>query len=172
MTDDTNHAPPHGDYERRDIGVAGVLYFLAGLLVAGLIVHFVVHGLFFFLQEQNETHQVAVSPLVTNPPGDTRRLPQDYTTDADSTDYEKYLKKNFPVPQLETDERNQLDKIRLSEEQILSTYDYIDQKAGTVRIPIDRAMDLIAQRGLPVRSSTSETAMVNATDAKAKGHKK
>jgi hypothetical protein len=172
MTDDTNHAPAHGDYERRDIGAAGVLYFLAGLLVAGVIVHFVVHGLFFFLQKQNEAQQVAVSPLVTNSPSDTRRLPQDYTTDAGSSDYEKYLKKNFPVPQLETDERTQLDKIRLNEEQILSTYDYIDQKAGTVRIPIDRAMDLIAQRGLPVRSSTSETAMVKTTDAKAKGHKK
>ncbi len=40
----------------------------------------------------------------------------------------------------------------MKEEQTLSSYDYIDQKAGTVRIPIDRAMDLIAQRGLPVRS--------------------
>ncbi len=172
MTDDTNRAPAHGDYERRDISVAAVLYFLAGLLVAGVIVHFVAHGLFFFLERQNEAHSIALSPLITNPPSDTRRLPQEFKTDAESTDYEKYLKKNFPVPQLETDERNQLDKIRLSEEQILGTYDYIDQKAGTVRIPIDRAMDLIAERGLPVRSSTSETAVSNTTASKAKGHKK
>jgi hypothetical protein len=174
MTDESKPANPaaHGDYERRDISAAAVLYFLAGLLVAGLIAYFVVYGLYSFLKNQDQARQVPVSPLITNPPSDTRRLPKEYTTDAGSTDYEKYLKKNFPVPQLETDERNQLDKIRLNEEQILSTYDYIDQKAGTVRIPIDRAIDLIAQRGLPVRSSTSETAMVNANDAKAKGHKK
>jgi hypothetical protein len=173
MTDESKPANPaaHGDYERRDIGVAGVLYFLAGLLVAGLIVHFVVHGLFFFLQEQNEAHQVAVSPLVTNPQTDTRRLPKEYTTDAQSTDYEKYLKKNFPAPQLETDERIQLDKMRLNEEEILSTYDYIDQKAGTVRIPIDRAMDLIVQRGLPVRSQNTE-APAAANSANTKGNKK
>jgi len=33
----------------------------------------------------------------------------------------------------------------------LNSYDWIDQKAGTVRIPIDRAMQLLAQRGLPTR---------------------
>jgi hypothetical protein len=35
---------------------------------------------------------------------------------------------------------------------MLATYDWVDQKAGTVRIPIDRAMELIAQRGLPMRT--------------------
>ena len=67
----------------------------------------------------------------------------------------KYLEKNFPSPQLEIDERTELNKDRLREEQTLSTYDWVDQNAGTVRIPIDRAMDLIAERGLPVRSQTS-----------------
>jgi hypothetical protein len=142
----------HGNYERRDIGVAGVLYFLAGLAFAGLIVHFVVTGVYSYLETRNERQQTAVSPLVKNVPADTRHLPPEYKTDSESTAYEKYLKQNFPSPQLEVDERDQLDKIRLNEEQILSTYDYVDQKAGTVRIPIDRAMDLIAQRGLPVRA--------------------
>jgi hypothetical protein len=137
----------HGSYERRDIGVSGVLYFLLGLAVAGLIVHFIATGLYSYLEKRNEARQTPVSPLVTNAPADTRHLP---------TDYRDYLKQNFPSPQLEIDERNQLDKIRLNEEQVLSTYDYIDQKAGTVRIPIDRAMDLIAQRGLPVRAQVPE----------------
>ena len=83
-------------------------------------------------------------------------------------DYRDYLKQNFPSPQLEIDERNQLDKIRLDEEQTLSTYDYVDQNAGTVRIPIDRAMDLIAQRGLPVRVQTSETAVAASSDSNIK----
>ena len=62
-----------------------------------------------------------------------------------------YPESAFPSPRLEEDERGQLNGIRLKEEQTLSTYDYIDKNAGTVRIPIDRAMDLIVQRGLPVR---------------------
>jgi len=146
----------HGNYERRDIGVAGVLYFLLGLAFAGLIVHFIVTGLYSYLEKRSEAQQTPVSPLITNAPVDTRHLPPEYKTDEESTAYEKYLKKNFPAPQLETDEQVELNRDRLREAQILSTYDYIDRQAGTVRIPIDRAMDLIAQRGLPVRGQTAE----------------
>jgi hypothetical protein len=49
----------------------------------------------------------------------------------------------------------------------------VDQKAGTVRIPIERAMDLLAQRGLPVRpeGATDESPAGGTTTAK-KGKKK
>lgn len=162
MTDEINQQNGHGDYERSDIGVAGVLYFLVGLAVAGICVHFLVTGLYHFLESRSQAQQTVISPLVSNGPTDTRKL---------SGDYRDYLKQNFPAPQLEIDERNQLDSIRLSEEQTLSTYDYIDQKAGTVRIPIERAMDLIAQRGLPVRSQAA-TGATRAAPEKSEGKKK
>jgi len=144
--------PGNGGYERSDIGTRGVLYFLAGLAVAGLLAYFVVAALYSYLEKRSEAQQAPVSPLVTNAPADTRHIPPEYKTDSESTDYEKYLKEKFPAPQVETDERGQLNDIRLKEEQTLNTYDYIDKNSGTVRIPIDRAMDLIAQRGLPVRA--------------------
>jgi hypothetical protein len=130
----------NGGYERQDIGAAGVLYFLLGLAVAGFLIYFIVDGLYHFLDKRSEAEQTPVNPLVTNAPQDTRHIPKDYPQSA------------FPNPKLEEDERGQLNGIRLKEEQTLSTYDYIDKNAGTVRIPIDRAIDLIAQRGLPVRS--------------------
>jgi hypothetical protein len=136
----------HGGFEQRDIRIAGVIYFLVGLAVAGVIVYFVVSGLYAYLQERSEAEQTPVSPLVTSTVKDTRHLPPEY-----NGNFADYLKKNFPSPQLEIDERTELNIDRLREEQTLSTYDWIDQKAGTVRIPIDRAMDLIAQRGLPAR---------------------
>ena len=139
----------NGGYERRDIGIPGVLYFLAGLAVSGLLVYFVVTALYSYLEKRSEALQAPVSPLVTNAPADTRKL---------TTDYKDYLKQNFPSPQLEIDERGQLDMIRIDEAQTLSTYDWVDQKAGTVRIPIDQAMDLIAQRGLPVRQQAGSAA--------------
>jgi hypothetical protein len=165
MTDETKPANPtgHGSYERRDIGVAGVLYFLLGLAFAGLIVHFIVTGLYAYLEKQTEAQQAPVSPLVTNVPADTRHIPKEY-----KGDYKKYLKENFPAPQLEIDEHSQLNKIRLLEEQTLSTYGYIDQQAGTVRIPINRAMDLLAQRGLPVRAQAGETSAVAKSNDKGK----
>ncbi|MGP0018432.1 MAG: hypothetical protein ACLPHP_07685 [Candidatus Sulfotelmatobacter sp.] len=155
MTDETNPANPtgNGGYERQDIGVAGVLYFLLGLAVAGLLVYFIVDGLYHFLDKRSEAEQAPVNPLVTNAPTDTRHIPAQY-----QGNYEKYLKENFPNPQLEIDEHTELGKDRLTEEQTLATYDYIDKNAGTVRIPIDRAMDLIVQRGLPVRAQTSSAA--------------
>ena len=129
----------NGGYERSDIGVSGVLYFLLGLAVAGLLVYFMVVGVYSFLDKRSETQQAPVNPLVMNAPADTRHIASDYPTGA------------FPDPRLENDERGQLNDIRLKEEQTLSSYGWVDEKAGTVRIPIDRAMDLVAQRGLPVR---------------------
>jgi hypothetical protein len=158
----------NGGYERRDIGVAPVLYFLLGLVVAGLFVYFLVDGIYSYLEKRSEAQQAPVSPLVTNAPADTRKL---------SADYKDYLKQSFPSPQLEIDERGQLDKIRIDEEQTLSSYNWVDQKAGTVRIPIDRAMDLIAQRGLPVRAQGTASAASSVQPArqqpeKSKGNKK
>ncbi len=162
----------HGDYERRDIGVASVLYFLAGLAVAGLAVYFIANGLFWYLDKRLEAEQPPVSPLVKNAPADTRRIPPQYK----NNEYEKYLKEGFPSPQLEVNERTELNEIRLHEEDTLSTYGWVDQKAGTVHIPIDRAMDLLAQRGLPVRTQpggeSSPTQSAKAQPQTRKGNNK
>lgn len=40
----------------------------------------------------------------------------------------------------------------------VDTYAWVDQQQGIVRIPIDRAIDLILQKGLPVRASTGTSA--------------
>ena len=141
MTNEPHPANPtgNGGYERTDIGVRGVLYFLAGLAVFGALAYLAAAGVYSFLDKRSAAEQAPVNPLVTNAPADTRHISKDYPQGA------------FPNPKLEEDERGQLNGIRLNEEETLSTYDYIDKNAGTIRIPIDRAMDLIAQRGLPTR---------------------
>ena len=149
-----SETPPtngHGSYERRDIATSGVLSFLLMLAAGCVITAFLVNALYNYLEARNEKEQAPISPLVTSTVKDTRHLPPEYKTDSEGTDYQKYLEKNFPAPRLETDERSEINKDRMREEQTLATYDYVDKNAGSVRIPIDRAMDLIAQRGLPVR---------------------
>jgi len=165
MTNQTHPANPasHGSFERRDVGIAGVLYFLLGLAVAGLLVHFVVTGLFSFLDKRTEAHQTPVSPMVTNAPKDTRRLPPEY-----KGNYGDYLNRNFPAPQLEIDERTQLNETLMKQEQELNSYGWVDQKAGSVRIPIDRAMDLVAERGLPVRTQATPPLAADRSDLKDK----
>ncbi len=168
MSNDIHPVNPngHGDYERRDITVAGVAYFLIGLAVAGVFVYFIANGIFAYLNKRFEAEQQPVSPLVTNAPKDTRHIPPQY-----GSDYEKYLKAGFPAPQLEVNERTELNGERLREEDTLSTYGWVDEKAGVVHIPIDRAMDLLAQRGLPVRSGAAEEVAASKAQPEKKGSK-
>lgn len=57
----------------------------------------------------------------------------------------------FPTPQLQMDDGNQdLADLHAREDLLLDHYTWVNQQQGAVRIPIEQAMQLIAQRGLPV----------------------
>jgi hypothetical protein len=56
-----------------------------------------------------------------------------------------------PEPRLQSTPAIDLKQIRSSEDQILGTYGWVDRQKGIVRMPIGRAMDLLAERGLPSR---------------------
>ncbi len=55
-----------------------------------------------------------------------------------------------PLPRLQVSPPRDLRALRKAEDDVINSYGWVDRNAGRVRIPIDRAMDLIAQRGLPV----------------------
>ena len=54
-----------------------------------------------------------------------------------------------PPPRLQTTPASDLKEVREAEAELLGNYAWIDKSKGVVRIPIDRAMDLLAERGLP-----------------------
>lgn len=56
-----------------------------------------------------------------------------------------------PAPTLERTPVQDLKAIRAAEDEVLNSYGWVDQQKGVVRIPIARAIDLLAQRGLPAR---------------------
>jgi len=60
-----------------------------------------------------------------------------------------------PGPRLQVDARKDLAAYLKDQQQALDTYGWVDQKAGVVRVPIDRAMDLLLAKGLPVRSEST-----------------
>jgi hypothetical protein len=60
-----------------------------------------------------------------------------------------------PQPRLELENGEILSALHAQENQVLNNYTWIDQAAGTVSLPIDRAIELTAQRGLPVQSQPS-----------------
>ena len=61
------------------------------------------------------------------------------------------LTQTFPTPRVQTDDGNQdVADLHAREALLLDNYSWVNQSQGKVRIPIERAMELIAQRGLPV----------------------
>ena len=62
-----------------------------------------------------------------------------------------------PAPRLQTAPIQDLRHLRAEEDALLQTYAWVDRSSGTVRVPIERAIDLLVQRPLPSRSETGST---------------
>ena len=56
--------------------------------------------------------------------------------------------KQPPAPRLEANPPSELKQVLEDEDAILNTYGWVDPQHGVVRLPIARAMDLVAERGL------------------------
>jgi hypothetical protein len=132
----------HGSFEHEDLSPRAIIYFFVALIVSLGVLYVIVFGMYRFLDSYNHANQATMSPMVA-PEADTRAV-----TDKDT--------EVFPEPRLEKSERTELRDFIESEDRKLATYNWIDKDKGIVRIPIDRAMDLVVQRGLPVRPQTKE----------------
>jgi hypothetical protein len=58
-----------------------------------------------------------------------------------------------PEPRLQVNEQLTLQEQRGMEREQLESYGWVDQGAGVVRIPIQHAIDILAERGLPARET-------------------
>ena len=64
------------------------------------------------------------------------------------------LAQQFPTPRVQLDDGNQdVADLHAREDLLLENYSWVDVSHTRVRIPIERAMELIAQRGLPIASA-------------------
>jgi hypothetical protein len=120
-------------YETRDANAKWIFGIVAFLLIAGLIMHFVLAGVM---------ERLGKTAYPTDALNGTRRGPE-ATLQAQAG------------PRLQISPAVDLKNFRAGEEAELNSYGWIDRTAGVVRIPVERAMDLLLQRGLPVRSGTN-----------------
>jgi hypothetical protein len=116
--------PPGHGHETRDISIRGVALFglsLAVLLAGSL-------GLMAWLLDifdvAPEGHGPRGAPLAAAPP-------------------------RLPGPQLQTSPTRDMQEMVRAENARLQSYAWVDRDAGIARIPIDRAMELVVQQGLP-----------------------
>jgi len=122
-------APGHelSDIQPRNIALSGAA--LAAVIVAALVATYALFG--FFNTSITKTRP-APSPL-------------------------SYSREPTPEPRLSVRPGDELSAMRSEENKILSSYDWVDRDHGIVRIPIERAIEILADRGLPVRTEKSET---------------
>ena len=125
---------PSGDsgrgHETRDMSVRPIAIFVVGLFVLTSVVLLLMVGLFDYYAARQAKLDVPPSPLAIREPP--------------------------PEPRLQVAPAKELEEMRAAEDAVLNSYGWIDREDGVVRIPIDRAMALLLQRGLPVRPQTRE----------------
>jgi hypothetical protein len=133
--DDEYAVTPSGaGHEHTDADVWIIVKFGLWLAVAAVVIHIGMGFLFgLFVQTREQTEQVF--PLAA---GQAPRLPA--------------------APRLQTIPVNEIYEFRQREEQVLSTYGWINREDGRVQIPIAEAMRLTVERGLPVRAVPPVTA--------------
>ena len=147
-------------FETEDLSPAGVFYFMAGLAVVCVLIYFIVVGMYRFLDAYDRSHQAPLNPMAVKTGVDPRTMM--------TGEIREQLHRTFPKPVLETSERTQFGDYLSKQEAILGSYDWVDQKNGVVRIPIERAMELLAQRGLPVLPQGGAAPAAANQEAKAK----
>lgn len=163
MSEETiNHGQPgHGtEFEREDLSARAVFFFMIGLAIVGLVIYFIIVGMYSFLDKYERSQMTTASPLASSGAA-SRVVTKDYV--------EKQFKENG-APMLEDNERGQFSGFLMNQEKHLNSYGWVDEKAGVAYIPIERAMELTVQRGLPVRpqSGTTETNAAETAKAPAK----
>jgi hypothetical protein len=146
-----DHSGPNGEFEHEDLGTRGIFAFMIGLAVIGIVIYFMIVGMYSFLDKYERSQMATASPLVTTKGAISRVVTQD--------DMDKAFKDNG-APMLETNERGQLRDFLMNQEGHLNSYGWVDEKAGVAHIPIERAMELTAQRGIPVYQGNKEASAV------------
>ncbi len=127
MQTEGNNLPPEQRHEESDANIHALLRFAGWMFVSLVLVVLLMRWMFWHF---NKTQELGPPPT---PFESTRALP--------------------PLPRLQTEPQQDLRGYRTSQQENLKSFGWVDEKNGVVRIPIDRAMDLLLQQGLPVRGS-------------------
>jgi hypothetical protein len=120
------HLPSSSGHETRDADVRPIVLTGVVLAVTIVIVGLIVYGAFQYLARRPATSAIS-NPMSAGDP----QIP--------------------PEPRIEEHPAIAVQELHAQEDKILSTYGWTDKKAGVVRIPIDRAMELQLMRGFPTR---------------------
>ena len=145
---ETEQIDTSSGYERSDARVTGVVVFLVALSIIAVIIGGIAYGLGSWLNarmsKEDGPKNKWAHTMDDRPLGNM----------ASSAEMERTIgatTQRFPMPRVQSDDGNQdIVDLHAREDLLLDNYSWVDQSLGKVRIPIEQAMELMAQRGLPV----------------------
>jgi hypothetical protein len=149
---DLSHEPVKIDaskgFEQTDVRISGIVVFLTALAifvaVAGVLAYGIGKVINAHMAKEDGPRSKWASTVDVRPLGSMPSSPEMQNKLAEMT-------QRFPTPRLQTDDGNQdIADLHAREDLLLDNYTWTDRAQGKVRIPIDHAMELLAQRGLPV----------------------
>jgi hypothetical protein len=139
-------------HEESDLSPRAIILFGVALVISGAIAFVAVLGLYYGLEYWRKTHEAQLTPVEQvqqsqeAAPAATEQPPLP-AAEAARQQTEEHLARTFPAPRLQGDDASDMSLFLNSEDQWL---DSTGRDAnGNIHIPIDRAIDLLLQRGLP-----------------------
>src|ERR1700677_937684 len=159
-------------YETTDVNVNGISVFLAGLfgsVIVFFLFCFVVGRVINTALEKEDGPTTKWNQLCTFAGAETTNgKRQDLASDPEIQQKQlQQMTSTFAQPRLDTDDGNQATAdLHAREDLLLDHYSVVPSGGGSIRIPISRAMELIAQKGLPLAAQPETTAVLMVGDEK------
>jgi hypothetical protein len=133
------HGIVTGDFDR-EINVRGILWSGFWLAVITIAANFLMWWFLRGFQVYDQHHEARVMPMAAKNP---QRPPQG----------------PLLQPEIPTEDRNKdMYEFRKAENQMLDKASWVDHPGGTLRVPVDMALDAIAQRGVAPFAPTGGSA--------------
>jgi hypothetical protein len=121
-----NEQPPHGrGYEERDASFKAIVKWAVGLAVAVAIVPVLMWAVFHYFAARPEKFPPPSPMAGARPP--------------------------YAGPKLQVRAPQELKEWHAAEDAVLNSSAWVDPDKGVVRIPVSRAIELLAERGLPTK---------------------
>jgi hypothetical protein len=122
-------------YETKDLSTRVIVWFAVSLVIAAAAVHVLIWLLQAYLGGLNQ-----------------RAYPRQYPMANVGAPQQP------PAPRLQVQPREELKNMRAEEDKILRGYGWADAQTGKVQIPIEEAMRLLGEQGLPSRAGEPDSA--------------
>jgi hypothetical protein len=150
-------------YELSDVRVTGIVVFLTALAIFVAVTGILCYGIGKVINAQMKKEDGPNSKWTKT--AEVREL-GNMPSSPELQNKMAELTQQFPSPRVQTDDGNQdVADLHAREDLLLENYTRVDGKPGEVRIPIERAMEQVAQRGLPVAPTVQkETLMTGDTE--------